>query len=172
MKYLRVILVLFLFLACKNNEVIKPEKPDNLLPEDKMVEIIYDMSIISAAKGVNKKLLEKEGIEPESYIYELHDIDSVQFAESSDYYTHNLKTYERIYAKVKQKLQKDKVKFDTLVKQEKRRNDSIGKTKRETREAKKRNEKIINKDKPQPKEDKFNSNRLKRIDTSQISTRQ
>jgi len=173
MKYLKVILVLLLFLACKNNEVIVPEKPDNLLSEDKMVEVIYDMSILSAAKGVNKKLLEKEGIEPESYIYKLHDIDSLQFARSSNYYTYDLKTYERIYAKVKQRLQKDKVEFDTLVKQEKRRNDSIGKTKRETRVKRERNEKRINDKTPKPKKNKSsNPNLSKRIDTTQISTRQ
>jgi hypothetical protein len=171
MKYFKVILVLFLFLSCKNNKVSQPEKPDNLLSEKEMVDIIYDMSIVSAAKGVNKKLLEREGIEPESYVYMLHNIDSVQFAESSNYYTYDLKVYERIFAKVKKRLQNDKVKFDTLVKQEKRRNDSISKTRKETRKAKTEKEMFIS-DK-RLNEDKFKSKDLpKRIDTSQISTRQ
>jgi hypothetical protein len=125
MKYFKVILVLFLFLSCKNNKVSQPEKPDNLLSEKEMVDIIYDMSIMSAAKGVNKKLLEREGIQPESFIYDLHDLDSVQFSQSNDYYTYDLKTYERTYNKVKQRLEKDKGRFDSLVKEEKRIKDSL-----------------------------------------------
>lgn len=171
MKYFKILLVLFLFFGCKNNKVIKPEKPDNLLSEDKMVEVIYDMSIISAAKGINKKLLEKEGIDPEPYVYELHDIDSLQFAESSNYYAYDLKTYERVYAKVKRKLQEDKIKFDTLVKAEKRRIDSINQSRREARKAKEGKE-GDKKKKGNVKSKKVNPGLLKKVDTSQISTHQ
>jgi hypothetical protein len=163
MKYFKVILVLFLFLSCKNNKVSHPEKPDNLLSEKEMVDIIYDMSIMSAAKGVNKKLLEREGIQPESFIYDLHDIDSVQFSESNDYYTYDLKTYERIYNKVKQRLEKDKGRFDSLVKEEKRIKDSLALVEKKKKDSVKRKEK---------KNQKTNSTRSRKIDTSQISTRQ
>lgn len=168
MKYFKIILVLFLFLSCKNNKVIKPEKPDNLLSEKQMVDIIYDMSIMSGAKGVNKKLLEKEGINPETYIYELHNIDSIQFAESNNYYTYDLETYERVYAKVKRKLEADKVKFDTLVSIEKRKRDSINKVKREEIEANKKKDS----NKLKSKKSSLKSNLLKIADTSQIKTHQ
>lgn len=169
MKYFKIILVLLLFFACKNNKIQEPKKPDNLLSENKMVEVIYDMSVVSAAKGVNKKLLEKEGIEPESYVYELHGIDSLQFAESSNYYTYKLEIYENIYANVKKKLQEDKVKFDTLVKVEKRRRDSINKSRKKTKKNKEKNKKRIEEIKK--KNRSLKPGLLKKADTSQISTR-
>jgi hypothetical protein len=160
MKYFKVILVLFLFWACNDNSVNRPEKPDNLLSEKEMVNIIYDMSIISGAKGVNKKLIEREGIKPESYIYELHNIDSLQFLESNNYYAYDLKAYKRIYSAVRKKLEKDKVKYDTLAKKEKQKLDSINKLKRDQRK------KIIIED------SEVKKNLSGKIDTSRISTRQ
>jgi hypothetical protein len=149
-----------LFWACNDNSVNRPEKPDNLLSEKEMVNIIYDMSIISGAKGVNKKLIEREGIKPESYIYELHNIDSLQFLESNNYYAYDLKAYKRIYSAVRKKLEKDKVKYDTLAKKEKQKLDSINKLKRDQRK------KIIIED------SEVKKNLSGKIDTSRISTRQ
>ncbi|NQX86771.1 MAG: DUF4296 domain-containing protein [Flavobacteriaceae bacterium] len=124
-KTFKSLIVLLLVVACQNGKIKKPEVPDNLLSEKKMVKVIYDMVIINGAKGVNKKLLEKEGINPELFVYELNQIDSLQFAESSNYYAYDLKVYERIISKVKQRLQNDKERFDAELKEEKRLRDSI-----------------------------------------------
>ena len=33
-----------------------------MLPEEKMVDILYDMSLISVSKGINKRILENNGM--------------------------------------------------------------------------------------------------------------
>ena len=43
--------------SCNNIE--KPKKPDNLISKDRMVDVITDISLMTAAKGMNKNLLEK-----------------------------------------------------------------------------------------------------------------
>ena len=95
-----------------------------------MVVVIYNMSLLSAAKGVNRKTMETEGINPEQFIYEKHNIDSLQFALSNAYYTYDLKTYGKLYARVKVKLQEDKDHFNAILDAEKKVKDSINKLKR------------------------------------------
>ncbi len=126
-RQLKYILFVFLVISCKNNTIEKPKKPSNLIAKDKMVEIIYDISLFTAAKGVNKYLIESAGILPENYIYNKYNIDSLQFALSNEFYAYNLKTYEDIYNSVKIKLEKDKNHFNTIIEAEKKVKDSINK---------------------------------------------
>lgn len=124
-----LLLVLFLS-SC--NKVIKPEKPENLLSENKMVEVLVDMAIMSSAKGINKKKFEENGIVPEKYIYTKHAIDSATFQLSNDYYAYRIKKYNYIYAKVKDSLTKLKDKYKTIEdeeKQAKKKRDSIERSK-------------------------------------------
>jgi len=125
-----LLLFVLLCISCKNNTLEKPKKPANLISEKEMINILYDISIISAAKGVNKKLLEENGVNPEEYIYNKHKIDSLQFALSSEYYAYNIKTYEEIFNRVKLKLEEDQARFDSIVKYKKTFKDSIAKTNR------------------------------------------
>jgi len=64
-----IFISLLVVCSCKNNAIDVPEKPDNLISKNKMVDIIYDMAVINAAKGINKKVLESEGIYPQDYIF-------------------------------------------------------------------------------------------------------
>ena len=64
------LLVLTLFVSCYDIE--KPEKPKDLLSEDKMVDVLVEISIMSSAKGINKRILENNGIKPVEYIYKKH----------------------------------------------------------------------------------------------------
>ena len=79
-----------------------------------MSDILYDMYIINAAKGVNRKLLEKEGVVPETYILTRHNIDSTQFANSNNYYAYDTDIYKSIVEKVKTKLEADKKKYEEM----------------------------------------------------------
>ena len=110
------------FMSCENLEV---KKPSNLISEDQMVEILYDMVLINSAKGVNKQLLQKNINNPEAYIYKKHNIDSLQFAESNAYYTFKNEVYKSIYEKLELKLTTQKTKYEALLKEKKRVKDSI-----------------------------------------------
>jgi hypothetical protein len=129
-KRIKLILIVVLIASCNNNNFIKPEKPDNLISEEKMVDVLYDMALMSAAKGVNRKIMEAKGVDPQEFIYEKHNIDSLQFALSNTYYSYNLKTYDQFYARVKAKLNKDKDNFNALIDAEKKEKDSLNRLKR------------------------------------------
>ena len=108
MNKLKLIIILSLVLGCKNSLNQAPIPPENLISKEKMVDIIYDMTLINVAKGVNKSILENNGIMPEQYLFNKHSIDSILFAKSNEYYSYDLKTYQIIYDNVKIKLEKNK----------------------------------------------------------------
>ena len=108
MNKLNVIIILSIVLGCSNSLTQKPMPADNLISQEKMVDIIYDMTLINVAKGVNKSILENNGIIPEQYLFNKHSVDSILFARSNEYYSYDLKTYQIIYDKVKIKLEKNK----------------------------------------------------------------
>ncbi|HSP12052.1 MAG TPA: DUF4296 domain-containing protein [Salegentibacter sp.] len=117
------IFFILIFAGCQNVE--KTEKPDNLIAEDKMVEVLTEISIMTSARNFNKRKFESTGIKPEVYIYEKFGIDSLQFERSSDFYAANYDQYENIYSRVKENLQVMKVKLDSIRDVERRINDSI-----------------------------------------------
>tara|TARA_S200000501_G_C20750630_1_gene711477 strand:- start:78 stop:536 length:459 start_codon:yes stop_codon:yes gene_type:complete len=103
----KLITVLFIITSCSFFNV-ENEIPDNLIPEEKMVDIIYDMSIISVSKGVNKRILENNGMRPKDYILNKYEIDSLQFVVSNKYYSQNLEKYLYIYENVLNKLENNR----------------------------------------------------------------
>ena len=91
-----------------------PKKPKSLISKKKMVNILIDSKIIASANGVNRKVLEENGIFQNSYILEKYNIDSAQFAQSNAYYTYRVKDYEDIYLMVKDSLDKLKKHYEEL----------------------------------------------------------
>jgi hypothetical protein len=91
-----------LFTSCY--DVNKPEKPKRFLTEREMTNIILDLSIMSAAKGIDKRKLEDLNILPQNYVFKKHNIDSTVFAENNTYYSYQLDVYNKIYQKVNDSL--------------------------------------------------------------------
>jgi hypothetical protein len=127
MKYLILLLILGLGLGCA--EDISPKKPDNLIAKEQMVNVLYDIAILNAAKGTLKNVLEEEGIYPQKYLFEKHKIDSLQFAQSNDYYSYDVSTYEEIIDQVNAKIEAQRKiyeeKVDKEAKRQQRKKDSI-----------------------------------------------
>ncbi len=92
----KTLLILIIFCSCGfvNDENLVP---DNLIAEEKMVDILYDMSLISVSKGINKRILENNGMKPKKYILKKYNIDSLQFVLSNEYYSKDLERYLKIY---------------------------------------------------------------------------
>ncbi|WP_104735391.1 DUF4296 domain-containing protein [Hanstruepera ponticola] len=154
----RVVTILLIsiitFCSCKNDNL--PEKPENLISEDKMVHILIDLSILSSAKGLNKKILENNGITPDEYVYQKHNIDSVQFSESNTFYSYFMDDYSNIYSRVKDSLEKLKLKYSKLeqAESEKKKADKANKQRDLTKDS----VRIPKKDKlltPPPIEDEY-----------------
>ncbi len=84
------------------------EKPENLIPEAKMVEILNDLAIVNAARVTNVEVLRDHNITPMQYIFSKYDIDSLQFVESDRYYASIPELHEKIYVAVEEKLEIEK----------------------------------------------------------------
>jgi hypothetical protein len=122
-KQIIFLLVSFIFFGCQNIEY--PKKPKDLIQEDKMVEIMTDIQLFHTAKSYNRNPLQKSGLSPYKFIYEKHNVDSLQFVTSNTYYGSNLKLYGTLYSRVKSILEVEKAKIDTILAKEKRTKDSL-----------------------------------------------
>ena len=114
------LLALSFFVVACAEKVIK--EPNNLIPIQKMEDILYDIAIINAAKNINSELLRKNNIGAMEYVYAKYGIDSVQFAESDIYYASIPSSYEAIYTKVLDKIKIEEKMADSI---QKKHNDSI-----------------------------------------------
>ncbi|AWA29011.1 DUF4296 domain-containing protein [Flavobacterium magnum] len=105
-----------LFLAgCTGKSV---EKPDNLIPKDKMVDIIYDLSLLEAIRLSEPTSISERKINPSTYIYEKYKVDSLQFARSDRYYANDIDGYAKMYEKVASRLESEQKKSDSIWKAE------------------------------------------------------
>lgn len=127
-------------------DIEKPEKPKDLISENQMVDVLVEISIMSSAKGINKRMLENNGITPVAYIYKKHGIDSTQFANSNNYYAHDIEVYDKIYDKVKDSLTTLRDKYKELQKEEVKKKDEKKKELRTKKELLKQDKPKINRD--------------------------
>ena len=103
MKKLVALLLLFtILISCQKPAI---PKPDNLIDEDVMVDIIYDISILEAIKTQRAIVLESNNINPDTYIYKKYKIDSIQFANSDKFYASDIKKYKAIFEKVSKRME-------------------------------------------------------------------
>ena len=99
------LLVLFVFLgllSCKEKLI---EPPQDLIPEAKMTEILYDLALINGIRTTSPTALEKYEIETMPYIYEKYGIDSLQFVQSDEYYASVPAIYQKMYQSLNDRLE-------------------------------------------------------------------
>ncbi len=108
-----LLFALQLFAACQNVE--RPEKPDNLIAEEELKDILYDVSLINAARDFSRGQLNNVGIEPDTFIYEKYEIDSLQFAKSVAYYSVDFNRYLKIWEDVNKRLELKRDQVDSLI---------------------------------------------------------
>ncbi|MDR6966681.1 hypothetical protein J2X31_000679 [Flavobacterium arsenatis] len=106
--------VLILF-SCQQSAI---DKPDNLIDEDTMEEIIYDLALLEAIRTNNPTTLENKNITASTYVYDKYDIDSLQFVKSNHYYASDVHNYMKMYQRIEERLGKEKTKIDTILAQE------------------------------------------------------
>jgi len=129
MKYAIFFLFIVILASCQSIE--RTPKPDNLIEEDKMVDILVELSLFDAAKRLNSNRVNVRSIEIHDFIYEKFNVDSTQLANSNAYYAENLKTYEPIFDSVQKRLERLKVELDTLKAIDDRKKDSINELKKD-----------------------------------------
>lgn len=127
-KIILPLLAFFAILMSCNKEVVK--KPGNLIKQDKMVDIMYDLTLLSAIKVQNSNTSNVGIINSNEYIYKKHKIDSLQFVQSNIYYASDFKEYKKMIEEIKTRLDTKKTMADSIVKI-KTKKDSIIKKKQE-----------------------------------------
>lgn len=114
-KTLLLLTLLVGFISCKDEAV---NRPDNLIAKDKMIDVMYDLSILEAMKYQNLASLDTYKVNPSQYIFKKYKIDSVQFAHSNIYYASNYTNYKEMYDDVIKRIEAKKTVMDSLVKKE------------------------------------------------------
>lgn len=105
----------FAVLSCSDKTV---EKPENLIEKETMEKILYDLALLQAVKGHDASLLQKNSINPKTYIYQKYKIDSTQFVKSNIYYSSDITEYKKMYDNVIAKIAEEKKIIDAKFKKE------------------------------------------------------
>src|SRR5690554_5337248 len=111
MKYWVIIASVF-FIACQ--DVKRPEKPKDLIPKEKMVEVLTEAYLSNSAQSVRNQSIFKEEINMDSLFYSKFDIDSLQFVKSNNYYAFNSSLYIDILEKVEANLERIEDRLDSI----------------------------------------------------------
>lgn len=106
-----VILTGLLLFACNQSPVAKP---DNLLSEEVMIEILYDTALLQAANGYVPKKLSDNNINVKNFIYNKYNIDSATYYQNHKYYAADLENYKKMYKKIAARLEIANTKLDSL----------------------------------------------------------
>lgn len=99
----------FIFLISCNDTA---PKPDNLIGEDQMIDIIYDLTILDGIKSHNPQNL--QSFNQNNFIYKKYKIDSLQFAKSNQFYASDIHKYKKMYREVNERIEKDQKRVDSL----------------------------------------------------------
>lgn len=117
--------------SCQKSKIPKPK---DLIPKDKMVNLLFDMHIVNRSRNI----INNNGNKKPNYfplIYKKHNVDSTQFKISHEYYMKELPEYITIYKKLKDSV-------NSLLKKEERQlkiNDSLRLLKRKKKPKLKKN---------------------------------
>lgn len=106
-KYILLFTILILGVVSCKDEIIP--KPKNLIPKEKMEDIIYDLAILEAARTQNSSV--QNYIKPTEFIINKYKVDSLTFAKSTQYYASDIKEYKNMYDVVKYRLSNDNSKL-------------------------------------------------------------
>lgn len=129
MKGIGLFLIVLFLISCQDIE--KTERPANLIPENKMVEVLTELSLLNSAKNYNKRFLEETGFKPDEFLLKKYNIDSLQLAESTRYYARNYAQFEGMYKKVQRNLEALKGDLEITQRREEQIKDSIMELQRE-----------------------------------------
>tara|TARA_B100000886_G_scaffold256289_1_gene181595 strand:+ start:191 stop:508 length:318 start_codon:yes stop_codon:yes gene_type:complete len=94
----KYLLISIFIIGCSSNA------PEDLISEEKMESIIFDIMILNASSGYDLKI--DNNMISDELIFRKYDIDSAQFYNSELYYSRNPKIHFNIYSNVKKRIQK------------------------------------------------------------------
>jgi hypothetical protein len=116
-KFIFIILLLFAVVSCKKDLV---KKPDQLIEKGKMIDIMYDLSLLEVIRYHGRIPLDSFENSQAKFMLQKYKVDSLQFLKSNMYYAADYKNYKGMFDEVQKRLEKDKAAIDSLLKKEER----------------------------------------------------
>jgi hypothetical protein len=105
----KIFILLILIMSCSDQN-----SPTDLMSEQQMVDFLLDINIINSSRAYrNNSDLNYYNIK-DTFLYEKHNIDSLQFVNSNSYYSSKPKQYLRIYFELQKKMKfiKDSIEIE------------------------------------------------------------
>lgn len=96
--------------GCASSEIKRVNKPDGLIPETKMIQVLKDLTVMEAHVQQKYPSIQqnyKVMIETGDAIFKKHGIDSLAFKESMDYYGSRQEKMQELYSKVLDQINSD-----------------------------------------------------------------
>jgi hypothetical protein len=94
-------------ISCKDNSITKPK---NLIERSKMIAIIHDLALLEGAKSQTGGTVKYP--KPIEFIKNKYKVDSLTFAQSTQYYASDSKEYKKMYEEVKNQLKRESIKLN------------------------------------------------------------
>ena len=104
---------MFLSVSCKKELVKEPAK---LIEKGKMIDIMYDLSLLDAMKYQNPLSLDSVQTDPTRFILKKYKVDSLQFAQSNKYYATDYETYKEMFDEIGKRIAVNQRAADSIVK--------------------------------------------------------
>lgn len=104
-KIIATLIILFVLDSCNNAPIAKP---DNLIEEKVMTDILYDLTILDAIKSQNPYDTINKNIKPKEYVFKKYKIDSLQFVKSNQYYISQIDKYKKMYDAIHERIENEK----------------------------------------------------------------
>ena len=111
--FLVIVLVLFLSISCKKELVKEPAK---LIEREKMVDIMYDLSLLEAMRYQKPLSLDSIDSDPTKFIFKKYKVDSLQFAQNNMYYASDYENYKDMFDQVNKRISVNQRAADSLAK--------------------------------------------------------
>ncbi len=120
-------LLVFCLLAYGCQEIEEVTKPDVLLSEGTLEEIVYESTLLKAARGYNTGKMSVTGVNPETHIFQKFNIDSTSLAQNMAYYATKTDAFKEMNARILKRLETQYAIQDSIYKLERKERDSINK---------------------------------------------
>jgi len=148
--FIVIILVLFISISCKK-EIVK--QPAKLIEKGKMIDIMYDLSLLEAMRYQKPLSLDSIENDPTKFILKKYKVDSLQFAQNNMYYASDYESYKDMFDEVNKRISVVQRAADSLAKIDE---------KKAAKESKKKATKGASKDSIQKPAPKVNDDSIRR----------
>jgi hypothetical protein len=88
-----------------------PEKPEKLLSQQEMENVLYDITMLQTIKSFAPQKLTENKVDAREYIFKKYKIDSLTLAQNQLYYAYDLEVYKKMQKNITERIKAEKEKI-------------------------------------------------------------